>query len=174
MVWGGIHKNGKTELGIVLGTLTAFKFCGQFFVPYVVPFFQTHDAMIFQQDNARPHSAIYTRQVLAEKNIVTLEWPSRSPDLSPFEYVWDILGMRNYIRNDVNYVRQLEAALLEEWANIEACVTLRMWPLPDVCYALLRKLSLFTLTIFFAVAFIYTFIYWLPLLCLLKSERLQF
>jgi len=113
MVWGGNHKNGRTELVIVRGTLTAFKVCKQ-----IVPFFPNHDAMIFQQDNARPHSANYTRQVLAENNIATLEWPSRSPDLSPIEHVWDILGKRIYARNDVNNVRQLEAALLEEWANI--------------------------------------------------------
>jgi len=66
----------------------------------------------------RPHSANYTRQVLAENNIATLEWPSRYPDLSPIEHVWDILGRRIYAQNDVNNVRQLEAALLEEWANI--------------------------------------------------------
>jgi len=76
MVWGGIHKNGRTEFVIVRGTLTAFKFCEQIVVPYVVLFFQNHDAMIFQHDNARPHSANYTRQVLAENNIATLEWPS--------------------------------------------------------------------------------------------------
>jgi len=115
MVWGGIHKNGRTELVIVQGSL---KFCEEIVVSYVVPFFQNHDAMIFQQDNARPHSANYTRQVLAENDIATLEWPSRSPDLSPIEHVWDILGRRIYARNDVNNVRQLEAALFEEWVNI--------------------------------------------------------
>ena len=70
MVWGGIHKNGRTELVIVQGSL---KFCEEIVVSYVVPFFQNHDAMIFQQDNARPHSANYTRQVFAENNIATLE-----------------------------------------------------------------------------------------------------
>jgi len=68
--------------------------------------------MIFQQDNARPHLEDYTRQVLAENHI---EWPPRSADLSPIEHVWEILVRR---RNDVNNVWQLEAALLEEWANI--------------------------------------------------------
>jgi len=47
MVWGWIHKNGRTELVIVRGTLTTFMFCEKIVVPYVVPFFQTHDAMIF-------------------------------------------------------------------------------------------------------------------------------
>ena len=54
MVRGGIHKNGRTELVIVRGTFTAFKFCEQIVVPYVVPSFQTHDAIIFQEHNARP------------------------------------------------------------------------------------------------------------------------
>jgi len=47
MVWGWIHKNGRTELVIVRGTLTTFKFCEKIVVPYVVPFIQTHDAMGF-------------------------------------------------------------------------------------------------------------------------------
>ena len=72
--------------------------------------------MIFQKDNARPDSANYTRQVLAENRFPTLR-PSRSPDLSPIEHVWDILGRRIYARNDTNNVRQLEAAVFEEWAN---------------------------------------------------------
>jgi len=49
MVWGWIHKNGRTELAIVQGTLTTFKFCEKIVVPYVVSLFQTHDAMVFSR-----------------------------------------------------------------------------------------------------------------------------
>jgi len=34
------------------------------------------------------------------------------------EHLGDIIGRRIYVRNGVNNVSQLEAALLEEWANI--------------------------------------------------------
>jgi len=72
--------NGSTELVIVRETLTKL------------------------MDNAHPHSANYTRQVIAENHVATLECPSRSPDLSPIEHVWDILGRRIYARNDGNNV----------------------------------------------------------------------
>jgi len=120
MVLGGIQKNGRTDVVIVRRTSTAFNFCEQMVVPYVVPYFQNHDAMIVQRDNARPHSANYTRQLLAENNIATLEWPSRSPVLSPIEHVWYILGRRIYAQNDVNNVRQLEAAVggMGQYSNV--------------------------------------------------------
>jgi len=70
IVRGGIHKNGGTELVIVRGTFTAFKFCEQI----VVPSFQTHDAIIFQEHNARPQSANSTCQVLAKNHVAALEW----------------------------------------------------------------------------------------------------
>ena len=110
----GLGRDSQEELVIVRGTFTAFKLCEQIVCPYVVPFFKTHNAMIFQEDNARPQSANSTCQVLAKNHVATLEWPSRSADLSPIEHVWDILGRRIYARNDANNIRQLEAALLEE------------------------------------------------------------
>ncbi|GBN55868.1 hypothetical protein AVEN_87234-1 [Araneus ventricosus] len=45
---------------------------------------------VFQQDNARPHTAVITQHAL--QSVDVLPWPDRSPDLSPIEYVWDIIG----------------------------------------------------------------------------------
>ncbi|GFT91231.1 HTH_Tnp_Tc3_2 domain-containing protein [Trichonephila clavipes] len=44
---------------------------------------------IFQQDNARPHTARVSQDFLP--HFKTLPWPARSPDLSPVEHVWDHL-----------------------------------------------------------------------------------
>ena len=70
--WRGIHKNGRTKLVIERGTLPTLEYCERIVVPYVVPFFQNHDAINFHQDNACPHSANYTRQVLAKKHNETV------------------------------------------------------------------------------------------------------
>ena len=34
------------------------------------------------------------QQFLQQNNVDHLDWPARSPDLSPIEHVWDILGQR--------------------------------------------------------------------------------
>ena len=75
-------------------------------------------ATLFQQDNARPHTARYTQDVLHRNNIAVLDWPARSPDLSPIEHLWDYLGRKVRARNDVNDVRDMDRALHDEWNRI--------------------------------------------------------
>ena len=43
-----------------------------------------------------------------------LPWQARSPDLSPIEHVWEILGRRVKARNPQS-VHDLETFLREEW-----------------------------------------------------------
>ncbi|GFS91680.1 uncharacterized protein TNCV_1492481 [Trichonephila clavipes] len=53
------------------------------------PFVNGLPEAIFQQDNARPHTARVTQDFL--RHFQTLPWLARSPDLSPVEHVWDQL-----------------------------------------------------------------------------------
>ena len=118
MVWAGIYYHGKTELVTVPGTLTAQRYCDEIVRPVVVPFMQQRNVGIFQQDNARPHSARLTQDVLRRNNINVLPWPAKSPDLSPIEHLWDHLGRKVRERDYVNNVQDLERALHKEWTRI--------------------------------------------------------
>ncbi|GFV43139.1 transposable element Tc1 transposase [Trichonephila clavipes] len=53
------------------------------------PFLNGLPGAIFQQDNARPHTARVAQDFV--RHLQTIRWPARSPDLSPVDHVWDQL-----------------------------------------------------------------------------------
>ena len=118
MVWGGISHGVKSPLIVVPGNLTVVRYRDEILRPVAIPLVQQHQ-MTFQHDNARPHVARVCQDFLANNNIVPLDWPPYSPDLSPIEHLWDELDRRvRRRRNTPNTLGQLLTALLEEWENI--------------------------------------------------------
>ena len=81
----------------------------------VVPYLQQHNVAIFQHF---PHTARHTQNILRIHNVNVLQWPTRSPDLSPIEHLWDHLVRQVRERHDVNNIRDLERALQAEWVRI--------------------------------------------------------
>ncbi|GFT58529.1 transposable element Tcb2 transposase [Trichonephila clavipes] len=65
---------------------------------------------IFLQDNA-PH---ITARVLQDciHMVTTFPWPARSPDLSPIEHIWNLLGWRVVHPTSLN---ELEASVQQIW-----------------------------------------------------------
>jgi hypothetical protein len=49
---------------------------------------------VFEQDNATPHIARVTQRLFNDNNVNLLPWPASSPDLSPIEHVWHMIGRR--------------------------------------------------------------------------------
>ncbi|GFU63805.1 transposable element Tcb1 transposase [Trichonephila clavipes] len=92
MVWGTVPYNTRSHLVFIRGTMTAQWYVHVILQPHVLPLMQRLLGAIFQQDNARPHTARVSQVCLS--TVTTFPWSARSPDLSPIEHVWDLLGRR--------------------------------------------------------------------------------
>ncbi|GFV01410.1 transposable element Tcb1 transposase [Trichonephila clavipes] len=57
MVWGGIAYDSRSTLIVMRGTLTGQRYVDDILRPHVGPFLNGLPEAIFQQDNARPHTA---------------------------------------------------------------------------------------------------------------------
>lgn len=113
MVWGAIGYGFRSPLVVIRGTLTAERYVTDILRPHVLPLLQQHPGTLFQQDNARPHTARRSMDCLRHADV--LPWPARSPDLSIIEHVWDQLGRQ--LRPSAN-LGVLEAQLQQLWADL--------------------------------------------------------
>ena len=96
-------------------------FCVVFFYPY------SFVHLIFEHDIARAHRARDVQDHLHFRRLTTLPWLERSPDLSPVERLWSILGRRVQRRphkpQDIN---ELADAVQKEWRRILQAITGRV------------------------------------------------
>uniref|UniRef100_A0A6Q2XCV3 Cyclin-dependent kinase 20 n=1 Tax=Esox lucius TaxID=8010 RepID=A0A6Q2XCV3_ESOLU len=93
MVWGGISLEGRTDLHMLAnGTLTAVRYRDEIHRPIVRLYTgAVNPGFLLVQENARPHVARVCRQFLDDEVIDEIFWPSRSPNLNPVEFLWDVI-----------------------------------------------------------------------------------
>lgn len=119
MFWGGIWIGGRTDLVLIDGNLNGERYLNEIINPVVIPTIREHH-LTFQQDHARPHDAAIVRRALETADIGTLAWPSCSPDLSPIEQVWDLLGNAVYRSDAVpTTLPELTRSVLAAWENLD-------------------------------------------------------
>lgn len=119
MVWAAISYDHRTNLVNIHGNLTAERYRDNILQPHLMPVIN-RQRELFQQDNARPHTARVTRDFLHNNNVNVLPWPSKSPDLNPIEHLWDELDKRVRRRqNQPQTLVQLRNVLQQEWRRIQ-------------------------------------------------------
>ncbi len=87
---------GMGSLHVLEGTMNAeryIKVLEQHMLPSRRRVFQGRPC-VFQQDNAKPHTAAITTAWLCSRQVQVLNWPACSPDLSPIENIWRIIKQR--------------------------------------------------------------------------------
>ncbi|GFS96341.1 transposable element Tcb2 transposase [Trichonephila clavipes] len=112
MVWGKAY-DSRSTLFVMRGTLTGQRYVDDILRPHVGPFLNGLSGAIFQQDNARPHTARVALDFL--RHFQTLPWPAHSPYLSPVEHVWDQLKRQT---PSCHFVHDLEWAFQDLLAHL--------------------------------------------------------
>jgi len=105
---------------IIDGNLNGIRYREKVLAPIVLPSLEDiAPGAIFKVDNAPAHRSRVATNFLEEREVVRMALPACSPDLSPIEHLWDVLGRR--IRSNhppAGTLPRLIEILEMEWAAI--------------------------------------------------------
>ena len=92
MIWGSFSGFGKSSIAFI-GTRLNSNGYQQVLQEHLLPYLKKFPSAnhIFMQDNAAIHASRSTANWLKENNVKTLQWLSRSPDITPIENIWGII-----------------------------------------------------------------------------------
>jgi transposase len=76
--------------------------------------------IIFQHDNATPHTEKDTVKWFKNNGIKLMKWPAHSPDLNPIEHLWDILKRKVRALPQARNTNELWERVQDAWNSITA------------------------------------------------------
>ena len=119
MVWGCIAASGHRQLAIIDGKMNSQFYQGIFQgnVWLSVHQLKLNRSWVMQKDNDPKHRSKITTELLQQKKIRLLEWPSQSPDLNPIDMLWHDLKKAVHTRHLKN-IAELKQFCKEEWSKI--------------------------------------------------------
>ena len=79
MVWGTISYNSRLHLVFLQDKINTASYIAQVVNPVLLPYLRQEGDVLFQQDNAHPHSGAATQRAL--RGVQQLLWPTRIPRL---------------------------------------------------------------------------------------------
>lgn len=99
MVWGSITYYGEGYAARIFGTINSEMILNilQDYVIKGMKYYKMNPkTFLFQQDNARVHTAKVVQDYLKMSKIRTMAWPPNSPDLNIIETIWAYIKHRLY------------------------------------------------------------------------------
>ncbi|GFW38760.1 putative transposable element [Trichonephila clavipes] len=79
-VWGAISSDTRSSLVVLQGTLTARRYVDDILTPIVLPMLSSRPGAIYQQDNARPHTAALLVEWLRQQTKLP-HWSEANPQV---------------------------------------------------------------------------------------------
>lgn len=136
MVWGAIWLGGRSELIVMEREVEidpASKKRGYTAISYIsalekglIPYYQP--GSIFQQDNARIHTAKLTQEWFETHGVYVEDWPPHSPDLNPIEPVWRWLKLKLFqLFPELIHMGRSE----EDWQVFKRCIKVAWNAIPQ-------------------------------------------
>ena len=118
-VWGGISKQGATQLVMFSGIMNATKYgdiLSASLVPFIAERFPTTHRLY--QDNDPKHTSRYIQRFFADNRVNWWKSPAESPDLNPIELVWG--SMKTYLRDKhkPKNLEQLKDGIRTYWRSL--------------------------------------------------------